>query len=219
MFAGELISDNIPFLHLADSAGKALQEMTDFHVSHLPVVENDKYLGLISEEDLLDADENCSMNALKASFSTTFVRQRDFFLMAVKKAKDLHLSVVPVVTDQYHFLGVISKEDLFRQLAVFTGIDEQGGIIVLEMEKKDFSAGEINRLVESNGAYVTQINSYLDIPSQILTVTIRINKSEVSDIVATLQRHEYVIKHYFGEELYQNELQTNYDHLMNYLNI
>lgn len=219
MFAGELISRNIPFLHLDDNAGKALQEMNDFHVSHLPVVNEDKYLGLVSEDDLLDNDENRTMQNLSACFTTPFVRENDFFLLAVKKAKDLHLSVVPVITEQYELLGAIGEEDLFRQLAVFAGLEEQGGIIIIEMEKSDFAIGELNRLVESNDAYITQLNSFLDTASQLLTITIRVNKTEISDIVATLQRHEYNIKYYYGEELYQNELQSNFFHLMNYLNI
>lgn len=219
MFAGELISRNIPFLHLDDNAGKALQEMNDFHVSHLPVVNEDKYLGLVSEDDLLDNDENRTMQSLRACFTTPFVRENDFFLLAVKRAKDLHLSVVPVITEQYELLGAIGEDDLFRQLAVFAGIEEQGGIIIIEIEKSDFSTGELNRLVESNDAYITQLNSFLDTASQLLTITIRINKTEISDIVATLQRHEYNIKYYYGEELYQNELQSNFFHLMNYLNI
>jgi predicted transcriptional regulator len=219
MFAGELISRNIPFLHLDDNAGKALQEMNDFHVSHLPVVDEEKYLGLISEDDLLDNDENRTMQNLRECFTTPFVRENDFFLLAVKRAKDLHLSVVPVITEQYELLGAIGEDDLFRQLAVFAGIEEQGGIIIIEMEKSDFSIGELNRLVESNDAYITQLNSFLDTASQLLTITIRVNKAEISDIVATLQRHEYNIKYYYGEELYQNELQSNFFHLMNYLNI
>ena len=219
MFAGELISRNIPFLHLDDNAGKALQEMNDFHVSHLPVVDEEKYLGLISEDDLLDNDENRTMQNLRECFTTPFVRENDFFLLAVKRAKDLHISVVPVITEQYELLGAIGEDDLFRQLAVFAGIEEQGGIIIIEMEKSDFSIGELNRLVESNDAYITQLNSFLDTASQLLTITIRVNKAEISDIVATLQRHEYNIKYYYGEELYQNELQSNFFHLMNYLNI
>lgn len=219
MFAGELISGNIPFLHLNDSVGKALQEMSDFNVSHLPVVADGKYTGLISEDDLLDSAESNRLESLKSCFTTAFVHQLDSFLLAVKKARSLHLSVVPVISAQFELLGAISRDDLFNQLADFTGIEEPGGILVLEMDKKDFSAGEINRLIESNGAFVTQLNSFLDPVSQRFTVTIRINKAEVSDIVATLQRHEYNIRYYFGEELYQNELQSNFDHLMNYLNI
>jgi predicted transcriptional regulator len=219
MFAGELISQNIPILHLDDSAGKALQEMNDFHVSHLPVANEDKYLGLISEDNLLDNDESSTMESLQGIFTAPFVRENDFFLLAVKRAKDLHLSVVPVITEQYELLGAIGEDDLFRHLAVFAGIEEQGGIIILEMEKNDFSAGELNRLIESNDAYITQLNSFFDTTSQLLTITLRINKAEISDIVATLQRHEYHIKYYYGEELYQNELQNNFVHLMNYLNI
>ncbi|HRP55108.1 CBS domain-containing protein [Agriterribacter sp.] len=219
MFAGELISRNIPTLHLDDNAGKALQEMNDFHVCHLPVADEDKYLGLISEDDLLDNDENVTIESLKGVFIAPFVLENDFFLLAVKRAKDFHLSVVPVITEQYELLGAIGEDDLFRQLAFFAGIDEQGGVIILEMEKNDFSAGELNRLIESNDAYITQLNSFFNTTSQLLTITLRINKAEISDIVATLQRHEYNIKYYYGEELYQNELQNNFAHLMNYLNI
>mgnify|MGYP003704713923 CR=1 FL=1 len=50
-------------------------------------------------------------------------------------------------------------------------------------------------------------------------ITIRINKPEISDIVATFQRYDYTILYYAGEELYANELKSNYDHLMHYLKI
>ncbi|MFT3702214.1 MAG: CBS domain-containing protein [Agriterribacter sp.] len=219
MFAGELISRSIPFLLLDDTVGKALQEMNDFNVTHLPVVTDEKYVGLVSEDTLLDSDENTLLQNLQSQFLKPFVRQNDFFLLAVKRLRDMHLSVIPVITDQYELIGVINTEDLFRQLAIFNGIDEQGGIIILEMEKNDFSVGELNRLVESNDAYITQLNSFYDTTTQLLTVAIRINKAEISDIVATLQRHEYNIRYYNGEELYQNELQNNLTHLMNYLNI
>ncbi len=42
---------------------------------------------------------------------------------------------------------------------------------------------------------------------------------EISDIIATLQRYDYIIRYYFGEEEYENELKENYDLLMAYLNI
>lgn len=219
MFAGQLISKSIPFLHLDDNAGKALQEMNDFHVEHLPVTADDKYLGIISEDVLLDNNEDVLLKELSDSFIKPFVKQTDSFLLAVKTAKDMHLTVVPVISEQYELLGAISEEDLFKQLAFFTGVDETGGIIVLEMEKTAFSVSELNRLVESNDGYITQLNSYIEPTSHLLIVTLRINRVEISDIVATLQRHEYIIRYYFGEELYQNELQSNLDHLMNYLNI
>ena len=52
MLTIELINNNIPRLQLKDSVSKALRLISDFRVTHLPVVEGDKFLGLISEDDL-----------------------------------------------------------------------------------------------------------------------------------------------------------------------
>lgn len=219
MFAGQLISQSLPQLQLQDKVAKALQNMSDFHVSHLPLEFDGKYIGLISEEDLLDADPDATLETLNENLIKPFVRTNDHFLLAVKISHDQHLSVVPVVNEEAVLEGVIGEEELFRQMATFTGAGEYGGLIVLEMERKDYSAGELNRLVESNDAFITQLNTYTDTVNQTLIVTIRINKAEISDIIATFQRHEFIVKYFYGEELYRNELQSNLDHLLNYLNI
>jgi hypothetical protein len=52
-----------------------------------------------------------------------------------------------------------------------------------------------------------------------LTVTLHINKREISTVVATFERYEYHISHYFGAESFENEIDSNYRHLMNYLDI
>lgn len=63
MLTIELINNNIPRLQLQDSVGKALQLINDFRVTHLPVVADSKYLGMVSEEDLLDVEEEkCQLN-------------------------------------------------------------------------------------------------------------------------------------------------------------
>ena len=74
-------------------------------------------------------------------------------------------------------------------------------------------------MIESNEAQITQLNTSTDTETGLMEVTIKINKLEISDIVSSFQRHEYNVKYYFGEELFVNELKTNYDNLMNYLKI
>jgi acetoin utilization protein AcuB len=89
----------------------------------------------------------------------------------------------------------------------------------LEIEGRDYSFAEISRIIESNDAQITQLNSFTDPETGIMQVTIRVSKLEISDLIATFQRYEYNVKYYFGEELYENELRTNYDNLMHYLKI
>jgi len=79
-------------------------------------------------------------------------------------------------------------------------------VIVLEMEKVSFSFSELSKLVETNDAQITQLNTYVDTLSAIFILSFGSTSLKFSDIVATFQRYEYQVKYYFGEELYENEL-------------
>ena len=131
--------------------------------------------------------------------------------------KDAQLTDLHARPQRDRQVGDVGK--LQGDVAAEAGVNEAGGIIVLEMEKVSFSFTEISKLVETNDAQIIQLNTYSDASSGNFYITLRINKAEISDIVATFQRYEYQVKYYFGEELYENELRNNYDHLMNYLNI
>jgi acetoin utilization protein AcuB len=215
----ELISATIPTLNLNDSVYQALELMAEFHVMQLAVVADDKYLGLVSEDDLMNMDEDLKLQSLESHFSKVSVRANTHFMEAVQAVNDHNLSIIPVIEPENVFAGVITAADLLKQLGRITGANEPGGIIVLEMEQRSFSFSEISKLVETNDAQITQLNTSWDNGTGSFFVTIKINKFEISDIIATFQRYEYQIKYYFGEELYENELRSNYDHLMNYLSI
>ena len=220
MLNKEIISSAIPSLHLNDPVSQALDLMADFHVSHLPVVVEDKLAGLVSEDDLLNVENDETLLAqLQPSFSKIAAHADGFFYEAVQLVNENGLTLIPVVAGEEEYAGSIIATDLLKQLGRTAGVNDLGGIIVLEMDKVSFSFTEISKLVETNDAQIIQLNTYKDGTSGNFYITLRINKAEISDIVATFQRYEYLVKYYFGEELYENELRSNYDHLMNYLNI
>lgn len=219
MLNKELISATIPTLNLKDSVLQALELMSEFHVMQLAVVADNKLLGMVSEDELMNVDENLTVQTLEPHFAKAAVRANTHFMEAVQVINDQNLCIIPVVEPENVFVGVITATDLLKQLGKVTGASEPGGIIVLEMEQRSFSFSEISKLVETNDAQITQLNTYWDGASGSFFVTLKINKFEISDIVSTFQRYEYQIKYYFGEELYENELRSNYDHLMNYLSI
>ncbi len=219
MLNREIISTNIPSLQLKDTAGHALSLMEEFHLSHLAVVGEDKYLGLVFEDDLLNQDESDLLEQLQNRFSRISVQAGAHCFEAVQQVNAYRLTVIPVVEKEGEYAGVIAATDLLLALGKLTGAADPGAVIVLEMEQRSFSFSEICKLVETNDAQITQLNTWWDAHAETLLVTIKINKFEISDILSTFQRYEYQVKYYFGEELYENELRSNYDHLMNYLNI
>jgi hypothetical protein len=140
-------------------------------------------------------------------------------LMAVQLASAQHLSLIPVVSTDSELIGTLLPSDLIRALASFMRLEEPGGLLVLEMEPRQYAFSEMSRLVETHDAQITQLNTRILPESGQLSVTIRLNKPEISDIVATFQRYEYNVVCFFGEELYTNQLRSNFDNLMTYLNV
>jgi predicted transcriptional regulator len=218
MLTRDLISHSIPYLHLHDKVHHALQLMSDYHLLHLPVVDTNTYLGVVSEEQLLHTDTDNLLDQVLISDGETSVQANEHFLKAIQVAVKNKLSMVPVVEEK-EILGIVTYSDLLQNASDFLSLSQPGGLIVLELEGQDYSLNEITRIVESNDAQITQLNTYTDSENGIMHVTIRVNKVEISDIISTFQRYEYNVKYYFGEELYENELRSNYDNLMYYLKI
>ncbi|MFX8668655.1 hypothetical protein ABTM51_21185, partial [Acinetobacter baumannii] len=78
------------------------------------------------------------------------VSEHAFFIDAIKLLVEKEIDLIAVVNDEMELEGVLSDKVLLKQLAIFTGIEEPGGMIVLEIEKANYAFGEISRLVETN---------------------------------------------------------------------
>lgn len=216
----QLIDNTIPQLRLPDSIAKALQLMNDFKITHLPVVSEDKFLGIISEEDLLDEkNKKARVEFFQNSFIPASVNANQHFLKAVAICNLYRTNVIPVINDAHELVGSIRGYTLINALGNFCGANEYGALIVLEMERTRFALSELNSIVESDDAVILHVNVSPVAGSQLLEVTLQINKKEISTIIATLERYEYSVTYYSGEELFENDISTNYQNLMNYLDI
>jgi acetoin utilization protein AcuB len=220
MIITQLISTNIPQLTLQDKVSKALTMMDDFEISHLCVVQKDKFIGIVSKEDLLLAsNETATLDSLQEDYIHSVILEQEHFSKALQIVSEKNLTLLPVLNAERDYIGVITSANLLHQLSFFLGADVPGGIIIIEMENRNFSFSEISRLIETHDSLITQLNTQLNKETGLLQITLKLNKTEIADIIATLQRFEYNIIAYYGEEAYTNELQDNYSHLMHYLNI
>lgn len=223
MFTQDLINKSIPQLKPKDSLAKALHLLNDFRLTHLPVVNENKYVGLISEEDLLDVEEEENEKATLAQMQDLLIpasaKSNSHFLNAVNVALQLDTNLIPVTDKEGEFVGSITTTDLLKQLGNFAGCNEIGGLIVLEIERSQFSISEISRIVESFDYTILHLNTTIDPVTALLTITLHINKREVSQIVSTFERYDYRVLYYSGEENFENEISENYYHLMKYLDI
>lgn len=220
MLAYELINNVIPQLKLSDTVSKALQLMHDFKITHLPVVSEDIFLGLISEDDLLDVENKKSQIELfQNDFIPAYINSNMHFLQAVNISSLYQTNIIPVVNEENALVGTISGQALLMALGNFSGANETGATIEIQMERSQFNLSEINRIVESDGSVILHLNITTLPDTLLLQVTISINKREISTLIAALERYDYSITWYSGEQLFENDIDSNYRHLMNYLDI
>jgi acetoin utilization protein AcuB len=219
MLAVDLITDEIPPLKTSDTGLKALNWMDEFKVSHLPIVNKVKLLGLISDTDILDMNSpeeaigNHELSMMKA-----FVNHKLHLYQVIKVVASLNLTLIPVLDDDENYLGIITLNKLLQEMSNISAINEPGGIVILELNVNDYSLSTIAQIVESNNAKIlsSYITSHSD--STKLEVTLKINRSDLTTILKTFERYNYTIKASFHQSEMVDDVKVRFEMLMNYLN-
>jgi CBS domain-containing protein len=219
MVAENLISSAILPLRTSDTGEDALGIMEDFYVRHLPIVNNKQLLGVISEDDILLHDVHEDVGSYALSLHKPYVKAQDHIYEIMRLLSENSLTVIPVVDFDNNYVGMIAMEDVLNYFAKTGTFSEQGSIVVLEMHRRDYSLSEISRIAESEGAAILSsfITSNLD--NARIDVTVKINRPNIQNILASFQRFDYEIKASFNENDYLESLQERYDSLMSYLNV
>ncbi len=221
MLLKDLYNELVIPLKSSDTGDTALLMMEDLKVSHLPVVGCDKLVGVISELDILNMDNPSEpIGNQRMSMNRPYVLHSQHFYEVVRVAATEKLSLVPILDDKGVYLGSITLSRIIAMMAEMASVKQPGGILVLEVSNQDYSLEEISRIVESNDAKVLSayITSFPE--STRLEVTIKVNRIDLSAIIQTLNRYNYIITASFSEESQWDELLNNrYESLMNYLNV
>ncbi|WP_316822416.1 CBS domain-containing protein [Pedobacter gandavensis] len=220
MFAAELISNSIPPLKTSDPVQKALERMTEFKLYHLPIVNETQFLGLIAEEELIEVrDTTQAIGSLPLSILNPFVYEDAHIYDIIRLFHQLHLSVIPVLDYKKNYLGLISIHNLLDYTADIYAVKEPGGIIVLEISNRNNSLSHMAQIVEADNAQIlsSYVQSFPD--STRLEVTLKINKTELSGIIASFERYNYQVKAVFNSTISDNGTEDRYNSFMNYLNV
>ncbi|MEL7121698.1 MAG: CBS domain-containing protein [Bacteroidota bacterium] len=219
MIAESLISNQILPLRTSDKGEDALAMMDDFYVRHLPIVNNEQLLGLISDDDILEFDPEEPIGSYRLSLYRPYIHTYDHVYEVMRQLASHNLTLIPVIDGEDNYQGVITQEDLLKYFANTGSFSESGSIMVLEINKRDYSMVEISRIIESEGASILSsfITSQPD--SLRMELTLKINKQNIQSVIATFQRFDYSIKATFNEAEYYESLKERYDSLMSYLNV
>lgn len=218
MTALELITDEIPPLLHTDKGDKALVWMDEFKVTHLPVLKNGNYVGVISESALMDMEDlDLSLDKLFQHLPRPYAKQDAHIYEVLARISDYKVSVLPILDEEENYMGCTDIHHLMTLIANTGSIKDTGGILVIEMNEVDYSLAQIAQIVESNNAKILSSFIMTSKDSTKIEVTLKINEIELDRIIRTFARYDIEVKASFQKSRFDDDLQLRYDALMNYL--
>lgn len=220
MVIEQLISPVVPTLLPTDTGSRALSLMEENNLTQLPLVADEKYMALVQESDVLDWDTPESPLS-KASFlnyrPAVFASGHPF--EALRVAHQQNLSVLPVVDNENTYLGAITKDNLLRYITENSGVDNPGGIIVVELDPRDYSLSEIARICESEEVIIISTQIATNKVTGKIEVTLKTNRTDLQGLAASFERHNYSVLQVYGEQTHYEDMLDRYQLLMNYINM
>jgi len=156
---------------------------------------------------------------LRLSLVNPYVLAEQHVYDVIRLFHEQQLTVVPVLDTKSNYLGLISINAITEYFATLTSVEQPGGIIVLEIINKNNSLAHMSQIVESDNAQIlsSYVRSFPD--STKMEVTLKVNKQDISAIVASFLRYDYEIKATFNHTQENDNSRERYNSFMNYLNL
>lgn len=220
MIIEKLISPVVPTLVLTDTGNRVLSLMEENNLTQLPLITDDKYVALVHENDLMDWDkpETALSGADFIQYSPAILTSAHPY-DALRIAHQQNLSIVPVVDHENTYVGSITRNELLSYITETSGLNNPGGIIVLEIAPKNYSLYEIARICESEEVLIISTQLFSNKITGKLEITLKTNRTNLDAVASSLERYNYKVLAVFGETAQKDDIMDRYNSFMNYINM
>lgn len=202
----------------SDTAGRAKHMMKEGHSLEIPVVENEKCIGTISEASIHSYDDSTPIdpNDLR---KPVLAEPVDPIPVLWRKFMDNQCSTLVFEDSQHHFMGYATVWDIAKIYQQVLGIGEFNCLLVLKMRKLDYSLSKLAVMAEDTECHI--MNTFV-IPSsdqENIYVNLDLDSEHPEGFIQALERHEIEVERFLCKSEKEDVLQERLDMLMSYLNV
>jgi len=190
MLVKNWMSKKVITVNADDSMYIATQKLKDHNINILPVMEEDKLVGVITDRDLkrASASDATTLEIHELLYAISRIKVREIMSknpitvslnFTVEETAEILLnngiSGVPVEDEKNKVVGVITKTDLFKVLISLTGISKSGIQFAFLLEDRPGSIKEVADIIRKHGARMVSIlGTYDEVQEWYRKVYIRI---------------------------------------------
>ncbi len=215
----DYISKDIKALLPTDKVSKAQQLFKQLTFTHLPIVEDGCFLGLVAETDIqiIEGNEK-QLSDFRYLYQPFFTHEKANWLELLKLFALNDTTILPVLNDAKKYIGYYELSDILHLFNNTPFLNESGSILVVSKDIQEYSFREIAQIVESNdtkllGAFISKTEG------DSIEVTIKLSDYDLNATIQTFRRYGYSILTDFQVDEYLNTLKERSDYLQKYLNM
>jgi CBS domain containing-hemolysin-like protein len=214
----DLIINDVTPLSIKDSVKRAQSIFSRMTYSHIPVMDEEMYIGCVAETDAHCFENDQDMADVRYSFVAFQVDLKTHWLDILKAFAQHHTNIMPVLDQDNKYLGYYELHDIMERFIDAPFLYESGNVIVVSKGSTDYSFSEISQIVESNDAkiYGLFISGHRD---HLTEITVKINSANLNAVLQTFRRYSYEVLSSIEDDSYLDALKERSDYLDKYLNI
>lgn len=221
MQAYEFINNLIPPLKLSDKAGMALTWMEEIRTDVLPVIDKGIFLGLVKEDMIFEInDPDTLIRDIEPANVDCWVYSDQHIYDVLRVGSEHKSNIVGVLDRNEVYIGIVTLEDSIAAFADSLSIQSQGSVMILSLNMTEYSLAEISRLIESENTKVLSSFITLDpLDETKIKLTLKLDKSELRHVKATLERFGYKVLDHYQEESGVTSEEDRIGNLLRFLDI
>ncbi|QRY56859.1 CBS domain-containing protein [Sphingobacterium siyangense] len=220
MLISQFLSNADFSIQNADSIQQALEKLQDMLCKELVVINGDDYIGLVNETILLDAeDEEAPLSSIKINTAPIQLKFNQHPYDALVMITVYNSTIIPVLDQDNKYIGVSTQLDILKAISSIQSQNESGAIIVLAIGLHDFSLSQIAHLVESDNCRILNCATKINLESDNIEVTLKVDKSNINALLNSFLRHNYLVLETHNTIAAFDDTADRYQQLMNYINI
>lgn len=212
------ILTTVPFFELSDNMEAVIRFFEETTFSHVAVLENGIFVGLLAEKDLGCFEADKKISDFRYNVEVFQVTKETSWFDVLEKFARNEANILPIIGDDALFEGYYDLTDIVAEFIDTPFFTEPGGILVVSKGIKDYSFSEIAQIVEGNnakllGAFIT------DNKNDVVQVTVKIGSANLNEITQTFRRYNYAILFGNNDDLFIEDLKQRSEYLDKYLNV
>lgn len=183
------------------SVAEALQLCRERRIRHVPIVENEELVGIVSDRDLREAspapDDPNREEAIQdlrvgdiMNQEVVTVHPQDPTGYAAKEMYERKLDALPVM-DEQDLIGIVTSTDVMRALVMLTGVHESGSQVEVQASNKSGVLADVAEIIRDLEVDIVSALSAPEKRAGNRTMVFRLTAEDPSTVVQSLQMAGY----------------------------